>query len=89
MSKLCTPKIEMIMKQLITNIKKQRLEILKLEFYMYMEKQGYPDFWKTCKSILYPTKVWNKSTDHTLYWYFTYSITFCSFSSMIYFSLLF
>ena len=72
MSKLCTPKTEMIMKQLIINIKKQRLEILKLEFYMYMEKQGYPNFWKTCKGILYPTKVWNKSNDHTLYWYFNF-----------------
>ena len=41
MSSLCTPEIESIMERLTANIEKQRLVILRLEFYMYMEKQGY------------------------------------------------
>ena len=68
MSSLCTPEME----RLIDNIEKQRLTILRLEFYMYMEKQGYPDFWKTCKGILYPTTAWNKRTDHVPKWHFNF-----------------
>jgi len=72
MSKLCTPRIEALMEQLKKDLEKQRLIILKLEFYMYMEKQGYPDFWETCKGILYPTKVYNKHTDNIPKWYFNF-----------------
>jgi len=73
MSKLCTPKIEIIMKQLTNNIEKQRLAILKLEFYMYMEKQGYPKYWEICKGIIYPkiSKAnWIKG--RKLYWFFKF-----------------
>jgi len=72
MSKLYTPETEAIIKELNKNIKKQRLCILQIEFYMYMEKQGYPNFWKTCKGILYPTTVWNNHHDHIPKWHFKF-----------------
>ena len=72
MSSLCTPEMESIMERLTNNIEKQRLAILKLEFYMYMEKQGYPNFWETCKGILYPTTAWNNRGDHVPKWHFNF-----------------
>ena len=72
MGKLYTPKIKAIIKKLNKDMKEQRLCVLQLEFYMYMEKQGYPDFWKICKGILYPTTVWNKDVDHVPKWHFNF-----------------
>ena len=60
------------MKQLTDNIEKQRLVILKLEFYMYMEKQGYPNFWDTCNGIIYPSRDMKTRADLRLYWFFRF-----------------
>jgi hypothetical protein len=51
------------------NQEKSRLCLLMLEFYAYMEKQGFPEFWKNCKGIKYPTHNLDKR-DHNLYWWF-------------------
>ena len=72
MKSLYTPEIESIMKQLTDNIEKQRLAILKLEFYMYMEKQGYPNFWDTCNGIIYPSRDIKTRADRNLYWFFRF-----------------
>tara|TARA_Y100000034_G_scaffold17045_2_gene18571 strand:- start:194 stop:517 length:324 start_codon:yes stop_codon:yes gene_type:complete len=49
---------------------KSRLCVLMLEFYAYMEEQGYPEFWKNCKGILYPTRNIKDRRDRNLYWFF-------------------
>ena len=72
MSSLCTPEIESIMERLTDNIEKQRLAILKLEFYMYMEKQGYPNFWDTCNGTIYPSRDMKNRSDRNLYWFFRF-----------------
>ena len=72
MSNLCTPEIESIMERLTNNIEKQRLAILKLEFYMYMEKQGYPNFWDTCNGTIYPSRDMKNRADRNLYWFFRF-----------------
>ena len=72
MSSLCTPEIELIMEQLTDNIEKQRLAILRLEFYMYMEKQGYPNFWETCNGTIYPSRNIKDRRDLKLYWFFKF-----------------
>ena len=73
MTKLCTPEVEATIQRLTDNIEQQRLLILKMEFYMYMEDKGYPNFWETCKGILYPTTAWNKDRkDKEMKWYFKF-----------------
>ena len=72
MKSLCTPEIESIMERLTNNIEKQRLEILRLEFYMYMEKQGYPNYWDTCNGIIYPSRDMKTKSDLKLYWFFKF-----------------
>ena len=72
MKSLYTPEIESIMKQLTDNIEKQRLAILKLQFYIYMEKQGYSNFWETCNGTIYPSRNWKDRSDRNLYWFFRF-----------------
>ena len=72
MANLCTPEIETIIQRLTDNINKQRIAILRLEFYMYMEKQGYPNFWEICNGTRYPSKNWHNRSDRNLYWSFKF-----------------
>ena len=53
-----------------TNQDKSRLCLLMLEFYAYMERQGFPEFWKNCKGILYPARNPRDRNDRNLYWFF-------------------
>ena len=49
---------------------KSRLCLLMLEFYAYMEKQGFPEFWKNCTGTIYPTRNQKDKSDRNLYWWF-------------------
>ena len=72
MKSLCTSEIETIMQRLKDNIEQQRIAILRLEFYMYMEKQGYPNFWETCNGTIYPSRDMKNRADRNLYWFFRF-----------------
>ena len=68
-----TPEANELLQKLVLNMEKQRLNILMLRFYSYMESQGYPKFWETCDGIVTPTKKWNKDrTDRTPKWHFRF-----------------
>ena len=49
---------------------KSRLCLLMLEFYAYMERQGFPEFWNNCKGISYPARNPKDRSDRNLYWFF-------------------
>ena len=52
------------------NQNKSRLCLLMLEFYAYMERQGFPEFWNNCKGISYPARNPKDRSDRNLYWFF-------------------
>ena len=73
MSSLCKPEIKAITKRIKADIEKSRLLFLKYEFYIYMEEQGYPNFWNTCTGIVYPTRNIKERADRNLYWFFRFN----------------
>ena len=72
MSNLCKPEMKAIMKRIKADMEKSRLLFLKYEFYVYMEEQGYPNFWNTCNGTIYPSRDMNNRSDRNLYWFFRF-----------------
>mgnify|MGYP003150352481 CR=1 FL=1 len=68
--KLSSPEVTSKMANIAGNMKKSRLCLLMLEFYAYMEQQGFPEYWKNCKGILYPQRKLYNKLDRNLYWHF-------------------
>ena len=73
MSSLFNPDIKAITKRIKANMESSRLLLLKYEFYIYMEEQGYPNFWNTCTGIVYPTRDMKKRADRNRYWFFRFN----------------
>ena len=72
MSSLCKPEMKAIMKRIKANMEKSRLILLRYEFYVYMEEQGYPNFWDICTGIVYPIRDAKNREDLRLYWFFKF-----------------
>ena len=68
--KLSSPEVTNEMANIAENMKKSRLCLLMLEFYAYMERQGFPEFWKNCTRTIYPTRNQKDRSDRNLYWWF-------------------
>jgi hypothetical protein len=67
---LTSSKTTATMNKLKEDMNKSRLCLLMLEFYAYMEQQGFPEFWKHCIGTIYPTRNLKSRFDRNLYWWF-------------------
>ena len=67
---LASAKATATMNKLKEDMNKSRLCLLMLEFYAYMEQQGFPKFWENCIGTIYPMRHAMNKDDHNLYWWF-------------------
>jgi len=68
--KLSSPEVTEVLAKIKKDRKQSQLCLLMLEFYAYMERQGFPEYWKNCKGILYPARNPRDRNDRNLYWFF-------------------
>ena len=68
--KLTSPEVAKNIVNIRRKQDKSRLCLLMLEFYAYMERQGFPEFWNNCKGISYPARNPKDRSDRNLYWFF-------------------
>mgnify|MGYP003148054917 CR=1 FL=1 len=68
--KLTSPEVAKNIVSIRRKQDKSRLCLLMLEFYAYMEQQGFPEFWENCIGTIYPMRHAMNKDDHNLYWWF-------------------